>query len=177
MFRRNFLKAAAALGVGERFAEPFRRISVRKAYMDFAGWDPWGHFDRDRFDVDMATKIEPAIADVGGGVFLVDYPPQVASLAKVAARDEVSVAERWEFYWNGMELANCFTELCDTEEQTARFESARAERKKLGEADYPIDSEFLECLPHIGSAAGVAVGMDRLVMALTGVKTIDDVSA
>ena len=169
--------AASALGVGERFAEPFRRISVRKAYMDFAEWDPWGHFDRDRFDVDMATKIEPAIADVGGGVFLVDYPPQVASLAKVTAHDGVSVAERWEFYWNGMELANCFTELCDTEEQTARFESARAERKKLGEADYPIDSEFLECLPHIGSAAGVAVGMDRLVMALTGVKTIDDVSA
>ena len=75
-----------------------------------------------------------------------------------------------------MELANCFTELCDTEEQTTRFEFARAERRMLGEADYPVDLEFLECLPNIGSAAGVAVGMDRLVMSLTGAKTIDDVS-
>jgi len=168
--------AASALGVGERFAGHFRRISVREAYVDFAGWDPWGRFDRDRFDLDMATKIEPAIADVGGGVFLVDYPPEVASLAKVASRDGISVAERWEFYWDGMELANCFTELCDTEEQTTRFEFARAERRKLGEADYPVDMEFLECLPHIGSAAGVAVGMDRLVMSMTESKTIDDVS-
>lgn len=168
--------AAVALGVGERFSRPFRRISVREAYIDFAGWDPWEEFDRDRFDLDMATRVEPAIADVGGGVFLFDYPPQVASLARVTARDGISSAERWEFYWDGMELANCFTELCDTEEQTARFESARAARERLGEADYPVDREFLECLPHIESAAGVAVGMDRLVMSLTDARTIDEVS-
>ena len=167
---------ASAVGVGERFASPFRRISVREAYQNFAGWDPWERFDRDRFDFDMATKIEPAIADVGGGVFLMDYPPQVASLAKVSVRGDLTVAERWEFYWDGMELANCFAELCDISEQTARFEAARAERKRLGEADYPIDKEFLECLPQIGSASGVAVGMDRLVMSLTGARTIDDIT-
>ena len=156
-----------ALG-GEPFSAPFRRLTVREAYREFAGWDPWRGFDQDRFDFDMATKVEPALGAIGGGVFLTDYPPQAASLAKLRG----DVAERWEFYWNGIELANCFSELCDAGEQAARFEKARAARMQLGEADYPIDAEFLECLPRIGAAAGVAVGVDRLVMALTGAATI-----
>mgnify|MGYP003299839493 CR=1 FL=1 len=82
------------------------------------------------------------------------------------------VAERWEFYWNGLELANCFSELCDGNEQRMRFEKAKAARRELGEADYPIDREFLAELPKIGRAAGVALGVDRLVMVLTGLKDI-----
>ena len=148
-------------------------MTVREAYRDYAGWDPWEAFDADRFDFDMATKIEPAIKAIGGGLFLLDYPTSAASLAKVRG----DVAERWEFYWNGLELANCFTELCDAAEQAARFEKARAARRGLGEADYPVDAEFLACLPRIGSAAGVALGVDRLVMALTGADAIDAVRA
>lgn len=140
----------------------------------YAGWDPWeGEWDQDRFDYDMATKVEPAIARKGGGVFLIDYPPQAASLAKLRG----DVAERWEFYLNGVELANCFTELCDKDEQTRRFAAAKAERKALGESDYPIDEEFLELLPLIGSAAGVALGVDRLVAALCGETDIHSVMA
>ena len=164
---------ASACGAGACFAEPPRRITVREAYREHAGWDPWEAFDADRFDFDMATKIEPAIKAMGGGLFLVDYPTSAASLAKVRG----DVAERWEFYWNGLELANCFTELCDSAEQSARFEKTRAARRGLGETDYPVDAEFLACLPRIGSAAGVALGVDRLVMALTGAKAIDDVRA
>ena len=146
-------------------------ISVRDAYLRFANWDPWqGDWDQDRFDFDMATKVEPAIKEMGGGVFLVDYPPQAASLAKVTD----GVAERWEFYWDGLELANCFTELCDEGEQRRRFAAAKANRAALGESDYPIDEEFLSTLPRIGSAAGVALGVDRLVMVLTGAKTISE---
>ena len=188
-------------------------LSVRDAYLRFAGWDPWAEaWDPDRFDFDMATKIEPAIREIGGGVFLVDYPPQAASLAKISrttnflsdfSKDprglspEVrglspatcrglspavgglspAVAERWEFYWDGMELANCFTELCDEEEQRRRFAAAKAARAALGESDYPLDEEFLAALPRIGSAAGVALGIDRLVMVLTGAKDIADVRA
>ena len=149
-------------------------LSVRDAYLRFAGWDPWqGEWDQDRFDFDMATKVEPAIKAMGGGVFLVDYPPQAASLAKISA----GVAERWEFYWDGMELANCFTELCDEAEQRRRFAAAKAARAELGESDYPIDEEFLACLPRIGSAAGVALGVDRLVMTLTGAANIASVRA
>ena len=143
-------------------------LTVRDAYRKFAGWDPWTDWDADRFDVDMATKIEPAIKALGGGVFLTGYPPACASLATVAD----GVAARWEFYWDGMELANCFTELCDADEQRRRFAAARAERRTLGEADYPLDEDFFAALPKIGSAAGVALGVDRLVMVLTGAATI-----
>ncbi len=149
----------------------FTVLTVREAYRDFAEWDPWEKWDQDRFDFDMATKIEPAIQQMGGGVFLRDYPPQAASLARLRG----DVAERWEFYWEGIELANCFTELCDAAEQKRRFEKAKEARKLLKESDYPIDCEFIDSLPLIKSAAGVALGVDRLVMVLTGFKKITDI--
>lgn len=148
----------------------FNRITVRDAYLRWAQWDPWEQWDQDRFDFDMATKIEPALRSLGA-VFLMDYPHQAASLAKL--RNDV--AERWEFYVNGMELANCFTELCDPDEQRCRFVAAREERRRLNEADYPIDEEFLSVLGNIHSAAGVALGVDRLVMTLLGVNDISQV--
>ena len=152
----------------------FKLLRVREAYALYAGWDPWvGDWDQDRFDFDMATKIEPAIKEIGGGVFLMDYPSQAASLAKLRG----DVAERWEFYWDGLELANCFTELCDRDEQLRRFEAAKEARKLLKESDYPIDLEFIESLPQMKSAAGVALGVDRLVMILTKTKEISAVRA
>lgn len=147
------------------------RITVREAYVRYAGWDPWKDWDADRFDFDMATKIEPSLPK--GPVFLMDYPREACSLAKLRG----DVAERWEFYWRGIELANCFTELCDGEEQLRRFVAARAERAALGEADYPLDEAFLSELPKIGSAAGVALGIDRLVMLLFGAERISEVMA
>ena len=149
---------------------PFKRVTVREAYRRWAGWDPWTEWDQDRFDLDMATKIEPALKSEGA-VFLMDYPPQAASLARLRG----AVAERWEFYVDGLELANCFTELCDPAEQRQRFEAARRERRQLGESDYPIDEAFLSTLGSIGSAAGVALGVDRLVMTLLGAPSIDAV--
>ena len=145
----------------------FPRLTVREAYRKHAGWDPWtGEWDQDRFDYDMATKVEPNVSE--GPVFLMDYPPQAASLAVVKG----GVAQRWEFYWKGMELANCFTELCDGEEQRRRFVAAKEERRRLGESDYPLDEEFLEMVPLMESASGVALGVDRLVAALCGEKDI-----
>jgi lysyl-tRNA synthetase class 2 len=148
----------------------FEVIPVREAYRKWAGWDPWVDWNQDRFDFDMASVIEPKLKSLGM-VFLTDYPPQAASLANIRE----GVAERWEFYIQGMELANCFTELCDGEEQRRRFVDAREERKVLGEADYPLDEEFLSILGNVGSAAGVALGIDRLVMVLTGAEQIEDV--
>ena len=149
---------------------PFKRVTVREAYRRWAGWDPWTEWDQDRFDLDMAMKIEPALKSEGA-VFLMDYPPQAASLARLRG----AVAERWEFYVDGLELANCFTELCDPFEQRQRFEAARQERRQLGESDYPIDESFLSSLGSIGSAAGVALGVDRLVMTFLGAPSIDAV--
>ena len=156
----------------KRIDSSIRTLTVKEAFLQYAGWDPWqGDFNQDRFDFDMATKIEPAIKEIGGGVFLTDYPPQAASLAVISKKD-YPFAERWEFYFNGVELANCFSELCDAKEQRARFEKAREARRNLGELDYPLDEAFLSSLESIGSAAGVALGVDRLVMAMLGIGDI-----
>ena len=142
------------------------RITVREAYQRWALWDPFAEWDAERFDLDMATKIEPNLP--GGSVFLMDYPPQAASLAKLRG----NVAERWELYVNGLELANAFTELTDPAEQRRRFEEARAERRRLDEADYPLDEDFLDALARMPPAGGVALGVDRLVMLVCGVDDI-----
>jgi len=150
---------------------PFARLTVREAYRTFAHWDPFEAWDAERFDFDMAACIEPSLPKTP--VFLMDYPPQAASLSKLRG----SVAERWELYVNGIELANAFTELTDGTEQRRRFEAARAERRQLGEADYPLDEEFLALLGQMPPTGGVALGVDRLVMLACGAENLAAVRA
>ena len=159
---------------GAALPTPFAHLTVREAYLRWAGWDPVEAWDQDRFDFDMATKIEPNLPEKP--LFLTDYPAPAASLARLKASDP-RVAERWELYVGGMELANAFTELTDPAEQRRRFEAARAERRALGEADYPLDEEFLSALAHMPRAGGVALGVDRLVMLACGATSIDEVRA
>ena len=147
-----------------------QRITVREAYRRWAGWDPVETWDQDRFDFDMATKIEPNLPK--GPLFLMDYPAPAASLARLKA-DDPRVAERWELYVDGLELANAFTELTDPVEQRRRFENARVERRALGEADYPLDEEFLDALARMPPSGGVALGVDRLVMLACDASSID----
>ena len=151
---------------------PFQRITVREAYRRWAGWDPVETWDQDRFDFDMATKIEPNLPKEP--LFLKDYPAPAASLARLKA-DDPRVAERWELYVDGIELANAFTELVDPVEQRRRFEAAREERRALGEADYPLDEEFLDALARMPPSGGVALGVDRLVMLACGASSIAEV--
>lgn len=154
--------------------ERFPRVSVRQAYRDWCGWDPFERWDGDRFDLDMALKVEPSLPR--GPVFLWGYPAQAASLSRLDPRDP-SVAERWELYLDGIELANAFSELVDPAEQERRFAAARAERRALGEADYPLDREFLDMLRALPPTGGAAMGIDRLAMAAFGASSIDAVSA
>lgn len=151
---------------------PFKRLTVRDAYIKYAGWDPVSQWNADRFDYDMATKIEPSLPKEP--TFLYDYPAQAASLSKIKMSDR-RIAERWELYIDGMELANAFTELTDPKEQRERFLAAKKERKSLGEADYPLDEEFLNILELMPPSGGVALGVDRLAMLLCGAKSIDEV--
>lgn len=152
--------------------QPFRRLSVREAYLQYAGWDPVAHYEADRFDFDMAEKIEPNLPKEP--TFLMDYPAPAASLSKLKA-DDPRVAERWELYVNGMELANAFTELTDPAEQRRRFEAAKAERRQNGEADYPLDEDFLAVLGTMPPTGGVALGVDRLVMLACSAESIAQV--
>lgn len=168
---RDMRELLAALLPGDPARAAASGASICEMYGKYAGWNPFSEWDQDRFDYDMATKIEPNLPS--GFVFLADYPRGAASLAKMRGE----VAERWELYYNGIELANCFTELCDADEQRRRFLDAREERRRLGESDYPIDDEFIDSLPLVKSAAGVAVGIDRLVMALCGTADIHSVMA
>lgn len=152
-------------------------IGVSEAYRRWAGWDPLEDFDQDRFDGDMALKIEPSLPrDVP--VALYGYPREAASLSKLNERDP-RMAERWELYVCGVEIANAFGELTDGREQRRRFELARRERAALGEADYPLDEEFLALLQRGGfpECGGIAVGMDRLAMLLCGADGIGEVMA
>lgn len=151
-------------------------ITVRDAYLEWAGWDPLEKFDQDRFDMDMALKIEPSLPrDVP--CVLYGYPREAASLSRISP-DDPRVAERWELYVCGIEIANAFGELTDGAEQRRRFGEARAIRRALGEDDYPLDEDFLRALESgsFPECGGIAVGVDRLAMLLCGADSIAEVS-
>ncbi|MDX9866650.1 MAG: amino acid--tRNA ligase-related protein [Kiritimatiellia bacterium] len=142
---------------------PWTRLSVREAYRRFAGWDPVRDWDPERFDLDMVRAVEPALPRDRPFV-LTDYPAPAASLARLKP-DDPQVAERWELYLGGLELANAYSELCDAETQRARFLAAAEARRHLGKAVYPLDEPFLAALRSgMPPCGGIALGIDRLVM-------------
>ncbi|MFA6174212.1 MAG: EF-P lysine aminoacylase EpmA [Kiritimatiellales bacterium] len=155
------------------FSKPCKIWTIAEVYEKFAGWNPVEHFNADRFDFDMVEKIEPNLPkDVP--VILKDYPAECCALARLNP-DNPKVAERWELYLGGIEIANAYSELTDPVEQRARFEKWGAQRKALGKTVYPIDEEFIQCLEMVPPSGGCAMGIDRLLMALTGTTTLDDI--
>ncbi len=106
--------------------------------------------------------------------FLSRYPASMAALARRSV-DDTRWAERVELYIGPLELANGFAELSDGTEQRARFEEERALRAALGKKTWGLDERFLSALPKMGDAAGIAFGVDRLVMLLTGASSINDI--
>lgn len=143
---------------------------VAELYRRVAGWDPLEAWDEDRFDEDMALRIEPSLPQQGL-VYLVDYPAPAAALARLNPANG-RVAERFEAYLDGMEIANGYGELTDATEQRRRFEETVAMRTARGLPTYPLDEAFLEALPRMPPTAGIALGVDRLVMAACGVRDI-----
>lgn len=177
-------EVAAGLGIGGSvtyqgtsisFGSPWPRITVTDAFRKWAGWEPGPAPDPDRFTADMVSLVEPAL--VGGSpVFLADYPASMAALARLKPGNP-TVAERFELYAGGLELANGFSELTDPMEQRERFEKANAERARQRRAVYPMPETFLEALETMPPSAGIALGIDRLVMLFTDAASIDDVVA
>ena len=148
--------------------------TVSAVYRRWAGWDPVETFDGGRFDLDMVNVIEPALPRDRCFVLL-DYPVEVAALARRKPGRE-TVAERWELYGGGLELANAFSELTDAVEQRARFLECAALKAADGEPVYGLDEGFLAALESgLPACAGVALGVDRLLMALTGEEDIANV--
>jgi len=143
----------------------FEFVTVEDAFRRYAGCTTAEAEAADRFDELMVTKVEPELGN-GKLTFLCDYPANRASLARLKA-DNPSVAERWELYVAGIELANAFGELTDAQEQKARFRAALEFRAKAGMHPYPEPVEFFAALDSgLPQSSGSAMGLDRLVMLL-----------
>jgi lysyl-tRNA synthetase class 2 len=181
------------------FAEP-ERLTVAQAFAERAGIDllasvaPDGTTDRnglaaaaraaairvadddtwaDVFSRVMVERVEPTLG-VGRATILCEYPVAEAALARPAPHDP-RVAERFELYACGVELANAFGELTDPAEQRRRFEAEMAEMKRVYGTSYPIDEAFLDALAYMPPASGAALGFDRLALLATGASRIEEV--
>ncbi len=132
--------------------------------------------DRDLWlDLLMSHVIEPSLAG-RGMVFVYDYPASQAALARIEEVDGVPVAQRFELYVDGVELANGYCELTDAAEQRARFETDNARRREHGLPEHPIDDQLIAAMEHgLPDCAGVALGVDRLLMLAAGVEDIRQV--
>jgi len=154
---------------------PWERISVRNAFRAYSEVTPEVALDRGLFDEIMVQTIEPQLG-MKKPSFLCDYPAERGALARLS-RDDPTVAERFELYIGGLELANGFSELVDPEEQQRRFLLEQETRRSLGKPVYPMPETFLDELEEMPPSAGIALGVDRLVMVLLDAPTIDDVIA
>jgi lysyl-tRNA synthetase class 2 len=172
---------------------PFPRLTCREAFVSFAGFDPIpldaaellaaareagvrvadGSSWDDTFAHVLLERVEPELGR-DRPTFLEEYPASQAALARLSPGDP-RVAERFELYAGGLELCNGFSELVDPAEQRKRFEEEQRLRAALGREVFPLDEAFLEALPRVPPAGGVAVGVDRLLMLLSGAERIGDV--
>lgn len=180
--------------------QPFERLSVADAFQRHAGIDLLATIRADgstdaealrgqcaasgvRVSADdtwsdmlskaLSERVEPKLG-LGRVTVLDRYPSAEAALARRTA-DDPRVAERFEVYACGVELANGFGELTDPVEQRRRFGMEMDEKQRVYGERYPLDEEFLAALAHMPPASGIALGFDRLVMLATGAPRIDDV--
>jgi elongation factor P--(R)-beta-lysine ligase len=181
------------------FAEP-ERLTVAEAFSRFAGMDLLSTINRkgetdaqklasqaskagirmapddswsDIFSRVLVEKIEPGLG-IGRATILYEYPISEAALARKAPRSS-KVAERFELYACGVELANAFGELTDAKEQRRRFEIEMDEKARIYGERYPLDEDFLAALEIMPQASGAALGFDRLVMLASGASRIEQV--
>ncbi len=175
-------------------SSPWERISIVEAFKKYAG------LDLDRMP-DAASMVEAArkkgyrvgAKDTWDDLFyqiylneiehhlgrgkptiIYDYPASLAALSK-KKKDNPAYAERFEFYIEGLELGDAYTELTDWKEQVARFESEVAEQKRLGKLVHPVDTDFIDALKAgMPEAGGIAVGVDRLIMLFADATNIAD---
>lgn len=180
--------------LGER---PLQKYSYRQLFQERLQVDPFtataaeletiarrhldpGNLSGDRdlwLQLLMSHVLEPQLG--GGAVhFIYDYPVSQAALARVVQADDVWVGQRFELYVDGMELANGYCELTDAAEQRQRFERDNAMRRARGQCERPVDEQLLAALTHgLPDCSGVALGVDRLLMLLSGTVDIRDVLA
>jgi lysyl-tRNA synthetase class 2 len=150
-------------------AAPQLAAAARTVGIRVAGDDTWG----DIFSRVLVEKIEPRLG-CERATILYEYPAVQSPLARPKASD-LRLAERFELYACGVELANGFGELTDVAAQRRRLEEQMAEKQRIYGERYPIDEDFLAALAIMPPASGIALGFDRLVMLATGATRIEQV--
>ncbi len=168
----------------------WRRLTLRDAIKEETGIDVMEHPSREQLAEAMGTKPDP---EEGWGklvdgllskqvepkliqpTFIVDYPVELSPFAKRHRSDE-GLVERWEAFVGGIEISNSFTELNDPDEQRRRFDAQAQETARGDEETQPYDETFVEALEQgMPPTGGAGLGIDRLVMILTGAKTLREV--
>ena len=152
---------------------PWERRTVSDAFQKLAGWDPISAPDVRRFDEDTVLKIIPNLNPYRP-TFLVDYPAPMASLARLKPNNP-QVAERVELFIGGLELANAYSELINQKEQKMRFQQEIEQIKQEQGRIAPIPEIFLIAVSNLPECAGIALGIDRLVMLFCNANSIDEV--
>ena len=176
------ITVAAKLGIGKTLqyqgkmidlSLPWDRLTVAEAFQRYADWDPTFNPDRRRFDEDTVLKVIPNLNPLRP-IFLVDYPASMASLARLKPGNP-NVAERFELFIGGLELANAYSELVNAKEQETRFRKEINQIKTEQNRIAPMPGKFLRTVANLPECAGIALGIDRLVMLFCDAKTIDEV--
>ena len=155
---------------------PWEELTVDDAFAKFAGRTPEAAMAAGEFEHDIVTKIEPRLG-LERPCVLRNYPLPFGGLAR-RCPERADRAERWELYIGSLEIANDYSELTDPAEQRRRFAESAEIRRRDGRTVYPLDEKFMaalaSCLPPAG---GIALGVDRLLMTLTGTADIADIVA
>ena len=153
------------------FSPPWRRVTLRDAIKEKTGIDitgddvPGEGTWAKRVDALLSKQVEP---DLVNPTFVLDYPKELSPFAK-DHRSEEGLVERFECFAAGMEFANAFTELNDPDEQRARFEQQRADEAAGDEETQPYDEDYVAALEYgMPPTGGIGIGIDRLVMILSG---------
>jgi lysyl-tRNA synthetase class 2 len=177
-------------GVEIDLAPPWRRVTLREAVRERTGIDVAEHPTREALAAAMGSEPDPAEGwgklvdgllsksvepELIQPTFVVDYPAELSPFAK-AHRSEPGLVERWEAFVGGIEIANSFSELNDPDEQRRRFEQQAAELERGDEEAQPYDEAFVEALEHgMPPTGGVGLGIDRIVMMLTGARSLREI--
>ena len=154
-------------------AAPWERLTVAEAFCRFSPITLVESLDLGTFDETFSKHVEPKLG-WKHPCLLHDYPAAMGALARLRPGNP-EVAERFELYVGGLELANGFSELTDADEQRDRLLAAQANIRAQGRDPGPMPERFLLALHNLPSSAGIALGLDRLIMLFTGASCIDQV--
>jgi lysyl-tRNA synthetase class 2 len=166
---------------GERwlsYSQEWHVFTVKELFEQKVGWNPFSHTDSEAFSLAIVEQIEPYLSTFSAPCILKDYPPSEAALAKCRG----TICERFEVYWGGIELANGNTEITERNVLEKRFLDVLAYKNRATAShglhyQLPIPFYFLDVIDRMPPSAGIAMGVDRLVMILSNAPSIDWVVA